>query len=247
MPLSLFSPLCFSSLVHGTGQCYGWAFLLLPDLWQNHTGYYWWSVGTWETVTVVHPASFVVHLYYLFPSMSLPCSLVLIWSFSFDLIKNFTWFWWTLIVSMEIAWSHGVNCWTCQSHSESLLLLLVLWQKLSILVNLWHWTLRTTGSWWSHWGCYRRWSIPNMLLVKVHEISTFFELLKQQSDSSFQWCGFWIADSTSSSCTYKRGFGCGGQSSAQGNQEHNFTGLVSCIKLFCLKLISRTCVLYHRS
>lgn len=53
------------------------------------------------------------------------------------------------------------------SHHMADPLLLVLWQKLSTLVNVWH--NPPLGDWSSQWGCYRRWSIWCMLVLNISE------------------------------------------------------------------------------
>ncbi len=60
------------------------------------------------------------------------------------------------VFSFKFCWVSQHHCWVCQ-------LLLVLWQKLSGLVE------SITGNWWSQWGCHCRWSIAYILLLKVSE------------------------------------------------------------------------------
>jgi hypothetical protein len=84
-------------------------------------------------------------------------------SFSLFLCSSFlsSWFLWS-------ASSFGF-CWTSQHHGQVFPLLPLLWQKLSMLVNFWHWPPPTAESWWIQQWCYCGWSIPFMLLLKVPE------------------------------------------------------------------------------
>jgi hypothetical protein len=53
--------------------------------------------------------------------------------------------------------------------SMMLLSMLVLWQKLSMLVSVWHWPPLIAGHWWSQLRCYSSGSPPYMLLSEVNE------------------------------------------------------------------------------
>ncbi len=60
-------------------------------------------------------------------------------------------------------------CLASQHHVWVFPLLLVLLQKLSLVVNVWHLPPPTAGSWWSQWGCYGMWSILYILWLKIFE------------------------------------------------------------------------------
>jgi hypothetical protein len=46
-----------------------------------------------------------------------------------------------------------------------------LWEKLSKLVNVWHWPPPDAQSWWIQWRFYGGWSVPDMLLLKLTELA----------------------------------------------------------------------------
>jgi hypothetical protein len=50
-------------------------------------------------------------------------------------------------------------------------LILSLWEKLSKLVNVWHWPPPDAQSWWIQWRFYGGWSVPDMLLLKLTELA----------------------------------------------------------------------------
>ncbi len=56
-------------------------------------------------------------------------------------------------------------CWVSQHHGPVFALLPVLGQKLSVLLNVWHW-LSAYGSCWSQLGCYGSFSLPYMVLFE---------------------------------------------------------------------------------
>jgi hypothetical protein len=55
-------------------------------------------------------------------------------------------------ISFMLCLASQYCCWV-------LLLLPVLWEKLSMLASVWHWPPPSAWSWWSHWGCYDKWSL----------------------------------------------------------------------------------------
>jgi hypothetical protein len=61
----------------------------------------------------------------------------------------------------------------------------VLWQKLSMLDNVWHDLPATVRqSWWSQWGCYGSQSLPYMLL-KVSEHASIVHCCSISSSALF--------------------------------------------------------------
>lgn len=54
-------------------------------------------------------------------------------------------------------------CWDRQHHGQVFLLLPVLWQKNSMLDNVWCLPPVVARSWWGQWGCYGRCSMPYVM------------------------------------------------------------------------------------
>ncbi len=47
-----------------------------------HTGYYWWSLNHWKTITAVHTSSFVIHFELILFPVWVFCEVPVVWSLS---------------------------------------------------------------------------------------------------------------------------------------------------------------------
>jgi hypothetical protein len=95
-----------------------------------------------------------------------------------------------LLLSSWFPWSspsYLVFCWARPRYSWVFLLLQVLWQKLNLLVNVWHWPWSTARSLWTQWKCNHSWSLyhtgcwrwlnPCMTVTVVQNRSFFLSII----------------------------------------------------------------------
>lgn len=77
---------------------------------------------------------------------------------------------WPFPVSLQVSFVHVFWYsfpWASQHFGCVFLLLMILCQRLHMLVNTWSQAASIARNWWSQLGCYGRWSMPYMLLLRI--------------------------------------------------------------------------------
>ncbi len=116
---------------------------------REHSWSYWGIVWTSLILSIFHTLS-PIHYALKFLSFVSPFS-------SSPLIYSV----FVLLLSSWFPWSspYLVFCWARPRYSWVFLLLPVLWQKLNLLVNVWHWPWPTASSLWTQWEWDDSWSL----------------------------------------------------------------------------------------